>query len=60
MSSNPVHGEMNSIQHYVIKFVSDLQQFSGFLHFPALIQLTVKKKNNREFLSIISIKNINF
>jgi hypothetical protein len=27
VSSNPV----NSIQHYVIKFVSDLQQVAGFL-----------------------------
>ena len=26
VSSNPVHGEVYSIQHYVIKFVSDLQQ----------------------------------
>jgi hypothetical protein len=24
--SNPVHGEVYSIQHYVIKFVSDLRQ----------------------------------
>ena len=31
MRSNPVHGEVCSIQHYVIKFVSDLQQVSGFL-----------------------------
>jgi len=23
VSSNPVHGEISSIQHYVIKFVSD-------------------------------------
>ena len=30
MSSNPVHGEVYSIQHYVIKFVSDLQQAEGF------------------------------
>jgi len=31
-SSIPVHGEVHSIQHYVIKFVSDLRQvvvFSG-------------------------------
>jgi hypothetical protein len=30
-----VHGEEYSVQHYVIKFVSDLRQvvvFSGFLH----------------------------
>jgi len=29
--SNPVHGEVYSIQHYVIKFVSDLRQVDGFL-----------------------------
>ena len=28
MSSNPAHGEVYSIQHYVIKFVSDLRWFS--------------------------------
>jgi hypothetical protein len=27
---NPAHGEMYSIQHYVIKFASDLPQVSGF------------------------------
>jgi hypothetical protein len=27
VSSNPVHGEVYSIQHYVIKFVSDLRCF---------------------------------
>jgi hypothetical protein len=26
------HREVYSIQHYVIKFVSDLRQVSGFLH----------------------------
>jgi hypothetical protein len=31
VSSNPVHGETYSIQHYVMKFVSDLRQVSGFL-----------------------------
>jgi hypothetical protein len=31
MSLNPVHGEVYSIQHYVIKFVSDLRQVGGFL-----------------------------
>jgi hypothetical protein len=28
---SPVHGEVYSIQHYVIKFISDLQQIGGFL-----------------------------
>ena len=30
VSSNPAHGEVYSKQHYVIKFVSDLQQVGGF------------------------------
>ena len=29
--SNPAHGEMYSIQHYMIHFVSDLRQVGGFL-----------------------------
>jgi hypothetical protein len=29
VSSNPVLGEMFSIQHYVIKFISDLRQVGG-------------------------------
>ena len=28
---NPSHGQVYSIRHYVIKFVSDLQQFSDIL-----------------------------
>jgi hypothetical protein len=37
---NPVHCEVYSIQHYVIKFVSDLSQVGGFLRFPPPIKLT--------------------
>ena len=33
VSSNPIHGKVYSIQHYVIKFVSDLRQVGGFLRF---------------------------
>jgi hypothetical protein len=40
VSLNPAHGEVYSIQHYVIKFVSDLRQVSGFLLFPPPIKLT--------------------
>ena len=35
VSSNPAHGEVYSIQHYVIKIVSSAEVFfgfSGFLH----------------------------
>jgi hypothetical protein len=31
LSSNPVHGEVYLIQHYVMKFVGDLRQIGGFL-----------------------------
>jgi hypothetical protein len=31
VSLNLVHGKVYSIQHYVMKFVSDLRQVSGFL-----------------------------
>ena len=31
VSLNPVHGKVYSIQHFVIKFVSDLRQVGGFL-----------------------------
>ena len=30
VSSNPAHGEVYSIQHYAIKFVSDLRQVGEF------------------------------
>ena len=30
VSLNPTHGEVYSIQHYVIKFVSDLRQVGGW------------------------------
>jgi hypothetical protein len=40
VSSNPANGEVYSIQHYVIKFVSDLRQIGGFLRFPPPIKLT--------------------
>ena len=42
LSSNPDHDEVYSIQHYVIKVVSDLRQVGGFLHafrFPPPIKL---------------------
>jgi hypothetical protein len=44
VSSNPIDDEVYLIQHYVIKFVSDLRQVSCFLsvpRFPPQIKLTV-------------------
>jgi len=42
LSANPAQDEVYSIQHYAIKFVSDLRQFGGFLRglrFPPPIKL---------------------
>jgi hypothetical protein len=42
VNSNPVDDEVRSIQHYVIKFVSDLLKVGGFLGvfwFPSPIKL---------------------
>ena len=40
VGSNPVHGEVYSIQHYVIKFVSILRQVGSFPLIPPPIKLT--------------------
>ena len=43
MNSNPVYDDVYLIQHYVIKFVSELPQVGGFLRilqFPPPIKLT--------------------
>jgi len=37
VSSNPAHDGVYSIQHYVIKFVSDLRQVGGFLRYTGFL-----------------------
>jgi cell shape-determining protein MreC len=49
VSSNPVHGEVYSIQHYVIKFVSDFSHFCDYLRVfrfaqPIKLTATIKLK----------------
>ena len=39
VSSNPTHGEVYSIQHYVIKFVSDLRQVGDFSGYSCFLHL---------------------
>ena len=49
VSSNSTHGEMFSIQHYVIYFVSDLGRVGGFLRVllsPPPITKTVRHEYN--------------
>ena len=52
--SNPVHDEVHSIQHYVIKFFSDLQQVGGFLRVVRFLPL-IKQYNRNIFESGVKL-----
>jgi len=51
--SNPTHGEIYSIQHYVIKFVSDLRQVS---HFSLGTPVSSTNKTDRHDITEILLK----
>ena len=51
MSSNPVHDEVYSIQHYVIKFVSDLRQVAVF--FSGTLVSSINKTDGHEIAEIL-------
>jgi len=50
VSSNPVNGEAYSIQHYVIKFVSDLRQVGGF---PPGTPVSFTNKTDRHDITVL-------
>jgi hypothetical protein len=52
MSSNPAHGEVYSIQHYVIKFISALWQVGGFL---GVLLIPVSSTNKTDLHDITEI-----
>ena len=52
VSSNPVHGDVYSIQHYVIKIVGDLRQVGGFLR---VIKIVGDLRQVGGFLRVIKI-----
>jgi hypothetical protein len=52
VSLNPIHGEVYSIKHYVIKFVSDLRQVCGFLWVLYWWNLWLSRFINFLFISI--------
>jgi hypothetical protein len=61
VSCNPVHSEVYSIQHYVIKLVIDLRQVGGLLQvllFPPPIKLTTMI-NTAEILLKMALNTIN-
>jgi len=53
VSLNPTHGEVYSIQHYMIKFVSDLRQVSGFHR---VLQVSSTNKTDRYNITEILLK----
>ena len=53
VSSNPAHGEVYSIQHYVIKFVGDLWQVSSFLR---VLRFSSTNKTDRHDIAKILLK----
>ena len=62
VSLNHVHGEVYSIQHYGIKFVSDLRQVDGFLwvlhHYIAVILLKVALNTINQSKSKVNVVNL--
>jgi hypothetical protein len=48
MSSYQAHGQVYSIQHYVVKSVSDLRQVGGFLR---VLWFPPPMKTDRQFLN---------
>ena len=59
VGSNPAHGRVYTIQHYVINFVSDLWQACGFLRPCTLVSSTNKTDchNMTEILSEMALKH---
>ena len=53
VSSNPAHGEVYSIHHYVIKFVGDLRQVSSFLQ---VFGISSTNKTDRHDIAEILLK----
>jgi hypothetical protein len=57
VSLNSAHGEVYLIQHYVIKFVSDLRQVSSFLSSPVS---STNKTERRDITEILLKVALNF
>jgi uncharacterized membrane protein affecting hemolysin expression len=60
VSLNSIHSEVYSIQHYVIKFVSDLRQVSGFLRVTLISSTNKTERNDTTEISLkVALNTIN-
>jgi hypothetical protein len=50
VSSNPARGEIYSIKYYVINFISDLRQISGFLFKTPLLTFRACKLTKNTYI----------
>jgi hypothetical protein len=53
MSLDPAHGEIYSIQHYLVNFVSDLRQVGGFIR---VLRFSFTNKIDRHDITEILLK----
>ena len=58
VSSNPTRSEVYSIQHYVIKFVSDLQQVGFFSDTPVSSTNKTDRHDIAEILMKVALRTI--
>jgi hypothetical protein len=59
-SSNPVHGEVYLISHYVIQFVSNFRQFCGFIRILRVSSVnTTDRHDITEILLKVALSTIN-
>jgi len=59
VNSNPVHVEVYLIQHYVIKFVSDLRQVVGFSGYSGSSINKTDRHDITEILLKVALNTIN-
>jgi hypothetical protein len=59
VSSNPTHGDVYSIQHYVIEFVNYLRQVGGFLRVLRFPPPKRNRYNITEILLKVALNTIN-
>ena len=59
LNSNPAHGDVYLIQHYVIKYVSDLRQVGGWLRYSCSSSNKIDRNDITEIFLKMALSTIN-